>query len=365
MKLKPLNIFKPGKHLPMGWDEPLEITQADLEASAAAYDPALYRTPICIGHPKLPDPAFGWLDSLFISADGLEANPVDVEPAFADLVNKDAYPAVSVGWFPPNHKRNPVPGVWYPRELSYLGAVPAAVRGLRKPVLEPAFSEGDDDDDGIVRFGSYEDAVLVRILRSLKNHLIEKDGKEVADKIIDEYDLEYLAREVAREAAREETQLQNPAFAAPPTETSMTPEEIAALKAKADRADQLERDLAAERAKDKARQEKAIKDEAVQFADGLINDPEGCRLAPADKAMVVDLLVRVSTLDEAGGLVQFAGDDGKPRPLADDLKAFLKARPVIVEFAEFAGHDKADPNIGKKKSPLVADAEARAEAARK
>jgi len=76
--------------------------------------------------------------------------------------------------FTPTHPANPVPGVWYPRHLAFLGAVPPAVPGLGTVSLtaDDACVEFSLGKNGIISLGDYEDTVVVRMLRALKNALI-------------------------------------------------------------------------------------------------------------------------------------------------------------------------------------------------
>lgn len=352
MNLKPLQVFKPGSYIPMGWKKPLDVSEADLRQAAAVYDPALHRAPIVIGHPKLTDPAYGHMAS-FAFVDGFfEGVPENVDAEFADLVNGEAFPSLSVGWYLPNHPRNPVPGSFYPREVSFLGAVPPAVRGLRQPKFEAAFAA---EDEGIARFGAWEDLTIARLFRSLKNWLIEQAGQEVADRVLDEWDLEALVREASREERDESAP--GPAFAGhTPTGATMTPEEISALRAKAALADQLERALEQERAKTAAAAAATIRTDVASFAQGLISDGI---LLPKHRKLVEEILIDAST-PQADGLAQFAGEDGATRPLADEVKAFLKGLPKVVEFSELATATTVHPEAGKPENPLVADADRRA-----
>lgn len=86
---KPLQIFKPGRHTAMSGAS-LDFSAADLAASAAAYDPAKHEAPIVVGHPRLDAPAYGWVSRLKAGAGGLEAEPHQVDPAFADMVTDRA-----------------------------------------------------------------------------------------------------------------------------------------------------------------------------------------------------------------------------------------------------------------------------------
>ncbi|MBN8461629.1 MAG: hypothetical protein J0M01_02250 [Dechloromonas sp.] len=136
---KPLHIFRPGRHTAMS-GAALEFSEADLAASAAAYDPALSEAPIVVGHPATDGPAYGWVKSLSFAGGGLEAEPDQVDPAFADMVAAGRFKKISASFYPPASPHNPAPGVYYLRHVGFLGAQPPAVKGLRAP----AFAEGDD-----------------------------------------------------------------------------------------------------------------------------------------------------------------------------------------------------------------------------
>ncbi len=135
---KPLHIFKPGRHTAMS-GAVLAFSESDLAASAAAYDPALHEAPIVVGHPVLDAPAYGWVKSVSFAADGLQAEPHQVDAAFAEMVAAGRFKKISASFFPPDAPSNPVPGVYYLRHVGFLGAQPPAVKGLRAP----SFAEGE------------------------------------------------------------------------------------------------------------------------------------------------------------------------------------------------------------------------------
>lgn len=107
------------------------FTPSDLAATAAAYDPARARAPLVVGHPTHNSPAFGWLGRLEAEGEDLYGVPEQVDPAYAEAVRAGRYPERSASLYPPDHPRNPVPGVWYLRHVGALGGVAPAVRGLR------------------------------------------------------------------------------------------------------------------------------------------------------------------------------------------------------------------------------------------
>lgn len=136
--LPPLHIFRPGRHTAMS-GATLEFTAEMLAATAAAYDPAKFEAPIVVGHPATDAPAYGWVARLIAREDGLFAEPVQVDPAFAEMVKAGRFKKISASFFTPDAPSNPVPGVYYLRHVGFLGAAAPAVKGLR----QPTFAEGD------------------------------------------------------------------------------------------------------------------------------------------------------------------------------------------------------------------------------
>ncbi|WP_343590126.1 hypothetical protein [Paracidovorax wautersii] len=115
------------------------ITQADIAAAAAAYDPAVHEVPIVVGHPKHDAPAYGWVKRIHANGDVLTADAHQVDVAFAEMVQAGRFKKRSLAFYQPMDPANPKPGIWYPRHVAYLGAEPPAVKGLR----DINFSEGD------------------------------------------------------------------------------------------------------------------------------------------------------------------------------------------------------------------------------
>jgi hypothetical protein len=330
---KPLQIFKTGRHTAMS-GATLAFSDSDLAASAAAYDPALFEAPIVVGHPKVDAPAYGWVKSVAFADSGLDAEPHQVDPAFAEMVAAGRFKKISAAFFAPNAKSNPVPGVFYLRHVGFLGAQAPAVQGLRTPSFSFA-----DAEEGIVEFSEWDDVTNAGLWRSLRDWVIGKFGQEEADKVIPGYQVQQLEQaaqqEVAEAAAESDTGAPpSPSFAAPivlpPQETStVTPEQKAALEAENA---QLKSKLADAEAANKATAAQQINQQNVAFADGLIG--EG-KLLPANKAVVVATMNLFASESP-----QFADGDSQ-KPLIDGFKTFLSGLSKRIEFAEMATTDKA------------------------
>ncbi|PLX97315.1 MAG: peptidase, partial [Desulfuromonas sp.] len=253
--MKSIHIFKPGRHTAMN-GKTINFSEADLKASAAAYDPKLHEAPLVIGHPRQDLPAYGWTKALSFSEGGLHADPDQVNAAFEEMVETGMFKKVSASFYLPNAPGNPVPGVYYLRHVGFLGAQPPAIKGLR-PV---EFAAGDEGAVTI-EFGDWSDRTITRVLRRLKNFMIEKFGKEDADKMIDEWDLETLTEEAMR--PEPPAVAANPEYSEKETDV-LTKEQIEAK----------ERELA-------AREEKLKKDNAA-FAEREAQQRHGVNLAYAE-----------------------------------------------------------------------------------
>lgn len=315
---KPIQIFRPGRHVAMSGDV-LDFTEADLAACAAAYDPAKHEAPIVVGHPKLDAPAYGWAKSLAF-AGALEAEPHQVEPAFGEMVAAGRFKKVSASFFSPTSPQNPVPGVWYLRHIGFLGAQPPAVKGLRTP----EFAEGEE---GVVEFADWAAQQNAGLWRRMRDFLIAQFGLEKADTVIPDYSIGTL-----EDAARAEPSPQPAlsAFSEPPTkEAAVTPEEKAALEAENQR---LKQQLADNAARDAAAAATARHAAHASFADAQV---AAGRLTPAQQGVAVAAL---DALAEAP--VEFGEGDAK-KPLAEAFKDFLAALPKQVEFGEAAAKGAA------------------------
>lgn len=312
---KKIEIFKPGKHRTVRGEE-IEFTADQLAATVSAYDPELYQAPLVIGHPKLNAPAYGWVKSLEF-AEKLLADPDQVEPAFAAMVNDGRFKRVSSSFFKPDSPDNPKPGVYYLRHVGFLGAAAPAVQGLKPAEF------GAADDEGVVEFG-WDDRLVARMFRGLKNLLITKFDQTEVETALPEWDLEAVTEEALR--PEEPTATPSPIYAAPEGGEEIimpTPEEIAAREA----------DLSQREAAIAAREASGRHTENVAFAAALVT---AGKLIPAQQDQVVAILDYAGSLDETTVIEFGAGEEKTSAPVAKALRTFLEGQPKIVEFGEAA-----------------------------
>ncbi|MCW5223513.1 peptidase [Verminephrobacter aporrectodeae subsp. tuberculatae] len=317
---KRLHIFKPGRQVAMS-GLALEFSEADLAASARAYDLAKHEAPIVVGHPRNDTPAYGWVKSLACDADGLSAQTHQIDADFAELVAAGRYKKISASFYVPDAPNNPVPGVYYLRHVGFLGAQPPAVKGLK-----PA--EFADAEDGVVEFGDWGMQTDAGLWRRMREWLLAKFGQEVADQVTPDWQIESI-----REAARQDDDIARAAFADPASTThqpheespAVTPEEKAALEAENA---QLKQRLAQAQAQQKTTAATQRHAEHLTYAEQLVS--EG-RLAPRHKDAVV------AFLDFADGesALEFGEGDAR-QPLIGAFKSFLGDMRQVVEFGESA-----------------------------
>lgn len=320
---KLLHIFKPGKWTAMS-GESIEFSVADLQATAAAFNPLLSKAPLVIGHPATDDPAQGWAGALVANERGLFAKPAQVDPAFAEAVRAGRYGTVSAKFYRPTDLNNPKPGVWYLRHVGFLGGAAPGVKGLD----DPSFAAGDEGvcfQEGVA-FAAWDEVDSANLWRNLREWFIGKFGQAEADTVIPGYtvkSLELGAQDEVREAAATDINaIPAPQFSeSKPPEIAVTPEEKAALEAENTR-------LRGQLATHQAAQLHAAH---VAFCDGL----PGVMPAWRD--------VAVATLDHLAAqpaVVEF-GEGEARAPLADKFKAMLTALPAVVQFSETATGQRA------------------------
>lgn len=320
--MKPLHIFKPGKHVAMSGAS-LNFSESDLTATVRAYDPALHEAPLVIGHPKHDAPAAGWVKSLASSAQGLIAEPHQVAPEFAEQVASGAYKKISASFYHPDSPSNPVPGVYYLRHVGFLGAQPPAVKGLRPIEL----AEGEE---GVVEFADFGHETSAGLFRRLRDWLIGERGLEVADQVLPNYQIESL-NELARRDDEQQssfTEPTPPATVEPSTveESTVTPEEIAALQAENTRLK-----TQVQQHQDQQRQSRQESTHAanVVFAEELV---------AAGKLLPKHTAALIATLDfaEDGDAPLEFGEGDARQPVSAGLKAIFGDLPQQIDFAEQA-----------------------------
>ncbi|MBH8611946.1 peptidase [Pseudomonas mohnii] len=336
--MKPLHIFKPGTHTAMSGAS-YDFSESDLAATVRAYDPALHEAPMVIGHPKHDAPAAGWVKSLTATAQGLIAEPQQVDAAFAELVAKGSYKKISASFYHPDAANNPVPGVYYLRHVGFLGAQPPSVKGLRPIEL----AEGED---GVVEFGDYGHELSSDMWRRFREWLIGKFDKETADQVAPSWAIDSLA-----DAARQTDQPQPTAFSEPTRAAEVPPvteQEQAALEAENKR---LKADIAL---RDKAARTAAqgvIHAASVEYAEKLV----AAGMKPAHAPAIIAAL---DYAESRATPLEFGEDDAR-EPLSDGLKAIFNDLAGGVSFAEVATKARAGKHAAQPANPLLADAEAR------
>lgn len=334
--MKALHIFKPGKHTTVN-GKVIEFTESMVAAIASCYDPAKHEAPIVVGHPKMDDPAYGWTKALSFADGALIAEPDQVEPQFAEMVNAGRFKKISVRLYPPESPHNPVPGGWYLQHIGFLGAQPPAVKGLKSA----SFAEGQDDavefaDVDFADVAPWRMRSLGSVLRNIRDLFISKFSLEEADRALPSYlieDIESVPEAHAPVAAFTESAQENPMFT--------KEQEAAAAKLKADQ-EALERQQTefAEREAALKAAEKASRLKSIQeFVAGLV---AAGQLLPRDQAGMVAYMEGPND----AGVIEFGeGDDKKSAQPNEWLRMFLRGLPKQVDFAERSGGQADDKSV--------------------
>ena len=353
---KPLHIFKPGRWTTVA-GETIEFGEADLAATAAAYNPKIHKAPIVKGHPALDAPAQGWADQLVIQARGLYAVPAKVDPAFAEEARTGRWGTVSAKFYRPDAANNPVPGVWYLRHIGVLGAHPPGVKGLEDPEFGEA--EGTNDDGCVcfaegVAFGEWDGMTNANLLRNLREWLLAKFGQEDADKVLPNYDVRALELGAAEDINKTRQAAGAPAAFAegaapvitsptpqPPQESAVTEEEAARLRKENEDKD---REIATLKAADAERKNAAVLADNAAFAESMATE---ARIPAALKKQVAAIGAQLQATPD----VEFGEGDAK-KPLHESFRDFVRALPKQVEFGEQASRDRAAGTDATDETPV-------------
>lgn len=332
--MQAIEIFKVGTHTAMS-GQTLGFDRNMLAAAVAAYDPNTHEAPIVVGHPKDNHPAFGWIDHLELTDDGvLLAHPKQVDADFAELVKQGKYKKVSASFYTADSENNPKQGALYLRHVGFLGAQPPAIKGLK----DVQFSEGDG---GVVAFADVTDLSsgawawrnIADIFRSLREYFIAEKGMDAADKMLPTYAIDQVAGEANRKREVSNS-LSNPPFPYPSFSEEQTMSQTTENAAPATTATTTAQtvDFSEREAALLQRERELSKRELALQVDDLIGQG---RVLPAHKANLVEFMAH---LDDSQTLEFSEGGDGAAKTVKQSprvfMQQFLASLPVAVDFAE-------------------------------
>jgi hypothetical protein len=344
--VKSLNIFRAGKHTDSK-GVVREFTAEQLKAAVAAYDPQVHEAPITIGHSDSAAPAYAWIGNLKLDGTDVNAEPIQVDAQFAEMVKAGRFKKVSAAWWLPDEPTNPKPGVYYLHHVAFLGAQPPAVKGLRQV-------EFGDKVKGVAEFVDWSEMNIARLLRSLKNFLIAQFGQEQADRALPEYDVDSAISAAATAPNPTAGTLYQEHSTMKPEELALKQEQLAAAqdKLKKDQ-EKLDADRAefAERTRQLTEQERVAQLRThVDFCDGLV---KAGKLLPAHKQGMVAFMASISS----SGVIEFGeGDKKQSKPQLAWFQEYLAAQPKVVELREHGGGDEPLNADGTKAKDFAAKA---------
>lgn len=319
---------------------------------------------LVIEHPKFDDVGFGAVDQLKRVGEILFALPKNVNEKFKKAVNEGKLPGRSV-----TLDEN----TFALKNISFLPPeIKPAVAGLgdysfsTSPLPSPNVGEGialhltlpgetssfADIESSNFEFAQYEISKwpfmsLKNLFRNLKNAWIEKHGKEEADQIFNEWEIEEIGNPPAvneknNVATNQFSQLINGDemkldFTKLPPEVKAAFEELESEKNKV----VIELQSATTKLTDVEKEK--IHTEVLQFCE---SDEVKLKIKPADKDKVVNLLV---SLKEKGVIEFSSADNTKVQFNAFDFtKKIIKSLPNVVELSEVATKQNAgEPNISE------------------
>ncbi len=355
-----LHIFRAGTYPQK--NGPVTLDETAVAAIANGYDPATHEAPVVVGHPKDNAPAFGWIKSLRAEGKNLYAEVDELDPVFAEAVKRGRYKKISASFYGPSHASNPAPGRWSLRHVGFLGAQPPAVKGLRAVafaecegpdlVIETDFADADSGDADVVGPSPMELGLgpLARLLRSLREWLIDEKDLDTANRVLPDWDIDRVADAVteAQRASRSTVFAESgtdtdPPFPAdeqdtlPTQETAMSTQDNQASAA--EQAAELaarEQALAAREAALAEQEQRTRHAAAAAFAEAAVT--EG-RVLPRDQAPLTELLVALADSEQTVAFAETQKDRPKAVPLATFVEGFISRLPTQVEYAELSADD--------------------------
>lgn len=180
----------------------------------SSYNPDNFKAPAIISHDTkgIPDDklhknkelSYGAVSAVKKVGDRLKIVFNKLSPKIKQHFDNGELLSVSPSFYPPGHHANPTPGKWSLRHAAFLGSTPPAIKGM----ASPEFSEtGYDPTEHTLDFSfpvelnesgetlefSIASRSLKQILGSLRDWIVEKHGRDEAEKIMPSFALDEIA----------------------------------------------------------------------------------------------------------------------------------------------------------------------------
>lgn len=307
------------------------VTREVIDELAATYNPELSEAPHVVGHPKSNAPAYGWVDKVKVVGDTLLQRGKQFADDFKTMVNEGRFKKRSLSYYRPSDANNPLPGKYYIKHVGWLGAQPPAVKGLANVSLSDTDGVSIELSEKDLYDLRYKLPLLGRVLRRIKNHTIEKEGLEVADNLIHDFEIREL-EDVPDEATKTTSGF---AFSDPSKEDSlMGPKMQADLDAQKKRNEALE----AENKQLKADRQAAELAERNRQNHEYVTTVLEKKIVPGQQAAVVNLLNHLAGIENDQPVA--LSDGGEEKTTLAHTKSFLESLPEVDLSEEVATGDR-------------------------
>lgn len=113
-----IEIFKAGTRKDANGKE-VTLTIEDLQQAVQSYNVEFHEAPAVTGHPQHNHPAYAWVKRLELDGDILKAEFDQIDPEFAEMVDKGRFKKVSASFYLANSQANPKQGSLYLRHVGF------------------------------------------------------------------------------------------------------------------------------------------------------------------------------------------------------------------------------------------------------
>ncbi len=179
---------------------PTRLAEAELDQIVESYNPASFRAPIIVSHNTngVPDNeiveselAFGEVFSLRRVGNRLKAACKRIAPKLVNWIQDGQILDRSISVYRPHSAHNPTPGKWHLRHVAMLGKSAPAVKGQEplskgfEPLMLSEFFAFEEDGEEVdtAEFWCHC-SPIPDALSQVREHLIESQGREAADKTV-------------------------------------------------------------------------------------------------------------------------------------------------------------------------------------